>query len=629
MRDSHTEVFWKKTRVYYILLILLIVTLLGFASPVIVLLLYVTFIGIPIALFIQISSIILFLYAGALVGGGIWNWRGAFVGALTVLSGLYFATLKPNSQLESRAKEYIAGDHNSLGGPLKVQVIGLRYIDPWQLPPGQFAACNNFCMRALLNGDIKRVILLPSKDLNAFFDPNVSAISYRLERRGQCNPGRILDGGYDARIPDEQNWGSGRLSPADVMNLRISRGECLVDELVQSGTAEAVIFSGALKNGTTPFDAGMDRYADTLFAGRQTVHVRDGTGYREVYRRTNVTTYPLWPVFAPTQVSGYGLSVKSGLMRRKLQYNAADEFNETPDFGQFVTETLGIKLSLRNQGDAAANLLKEMIDEVQTVLDRNVVNADQVFDILNRIRLRAAQDGKAPEEGRALLLRVLQDHRISLPPGLAALARTGGAAKPEWMHQLLVAAFDRLESLRGKSSGLTGKELDTAAVAGDIIAQSPRGSLEPFFDRLNDLAGERVARLVAYMALARLSDFGPRGGLALLALLDSTTAPLVAARAGRVQFGNDVQHPYLGAMIGLCMGGEKLGPILPEFASRANRGGILFGGPYGRLALHTAVALGADDVWLEEFFRQHDPSFQQSNFKSVLSGARSKVACYY
>jgi hypothetical protein len=171
-------------------------------------------------------------------------------------------------------------------------------------------------MLLLLDGHAARVMTLDG-GVTTDIDPTRKVLSFRMERRDRCPYVKLSSSNEMYFISEEPGgWSRGVDQRTDErMRAQIGQGNCLIQETVALGLADAIISVGVVNRGLSVEAAGLDPFADTLTAHRYSVHLRAASGYEEVYRRTNAVVHLLAPVLAPTVGGGFQLEGTAVLAR--------------------------------------------------------------------------------------------------------------------------------------------------------------------------------------------------------------------------------------------------------------------------------------------------------------------------
>jgi hypothetical protein len=167
-------------------------------------------------------------------------------------------------------------------------------------------------------------------------------MSFRLDKTGSACPDVVIaETGPTISIQAERSVGRS----AELMRIALVEGRCLLREPARLGDAHVVVSEGSVADGRTPGAAGMSVSADTVRARRLTVHVGENGALVERYRRTAVSSGPLFPILVPTYAGMSGLELKPAFLRTVETRNTWDR-QIAPDWVAFFAQVMRIDLSL-------------------------------------------------------------------------------------------------------------------------------------------------------------------------------------------------------------------------------------------------------------------------------------------
>lgn len=320
-----------------------------FVGKILVIVALISVIGIPIALALFFLPALASLYiVSELVHqlsrifrrGSARPFSRRAVAVAAVAASLVVAQLV-NLHIGASARALTAGDFDDRdGAPIdKLALTGDRLKHKSEKIP----ACDSLCLRLLISGAVREVILTGPIDPASGPSANARAIAAKFERRGVCaqqfyfpsTPPRLAASGK----PVAREYGA-----YDEARRRQEDGLCLVETETRLGAAGAVLAQAETKKGKSPASAGFDLFADTRTATQLSLYRRAAAGFEEISRRTVVRYEPLPGFAAPTYLEGYGLDLKLGFARWTSYLNASG-----PQFGNaaqaaFVTEMMGLDL---------------------------------------------------------------------------------------------------------------------------------------------------------------------------------------------------------------------------------------------------------------------------------------------
>ena len=606
------------------LIFLGISALLALLLPELAIVAAISIIGIPIALFLAMAPglFIIFFFPHLIskfLGGG---WISVGVGLVVTLGVLAIVPYIANMPLEKRAIELVATDHDSLTPPIAVGILGVRSTNGLMGFGRDTTPCDEFCARALLNGQTKQLLFSVDRDTNAVFDLNAKAVSFRMEDRPQCPEVKLADGYGNIRV-DGEDRGFTAKRPHELMKLAIAKGHCLIQEEAVIGLADVILSNTRLNNGVNAYRAGLDPFADTVSADRLSVHIRDGGGYRETFRWTGVTIHKLAPLLIPTINSGYGLEADAGFLRFTERKNIADKYYERPDWSRFLTKTLGMDLALRDSSvDADTRLLLETaLAQDGSLTASSLSLTEDYFDRFMRARTVSKEDA-------ALALRLLSDRRFEIPRTAWAAVEYAKDVGPDYFEGVARVMFEWLrETTVWDGQKIDHGQTERAKRIGGIIHRLPATALLTHRQDLEWLAREQALRVPAYQALQRLSELGADAAPTLLYLIDD--AAQFRGKKKTMFDSNTWQHPYLAGIQGLCLMREPVKTLVQPIYERLDAGTIVKFASYWRLVINTLVAHGAnpDDMWLH--LQSDDKNMTRERFDFEVARAQEKRDCGY
>ncbi|MGL4489870.1 MAG: hypothetical protein ACRCU5_10555 [Rhizobiaceae bacterium] len=547
----------------------------------------ITFIGIPIAIYLAVAP---FLF---LVTLGTWLVSKFFgrssVGILLSFAATLVALAIPpylaNMRLDGISKAQVAADLD-LGTKPKAKTIAVRSTRFWGRSK-DVAYCDGFCQRALINGVAERVLVV-EQDLNLAIDPALMVDSFRLEKRSSC-PAVKLPQGYDPIeiAGDRPDFKAKRVD--ELMQLEIAKGNCLIAETAPLGMADIVLSVGRVFSGGGTIGAGLSLLADTVSADRIALHERKGDAYEETYRKTFVVTYKLAPLYAPTVEGGSELRMHAALARVRDTINIDNKYYEKPDWTAFLTGRLGLDLALR-PGNAEAETRTVLKDAILRTGEAQAVPAQVAEDFFMEVNNKRMITG----DDLAIARQLLEDERFPVSTWAASAIREAKDAPQEYFDAVAVAMFKRLRSHADKGTVKTGSPWheDLSAI-GSVIGVLPGETIRKHRADLDWLSRQDGVRVQAYLALSRYAEFGADGVEPLIWLIDDS-------QRFREAKDNDWQHPHLAGLIGLCkLGADGASAIQPLF-DRLDKGQIANWASYHRLVVHTLSRMGAkpEDIWL-------------------------------
>jgi hypothetical protein len=583
-------------------------------APSVVVIAAITVIGIPIAIALLLAPLVFIVSLGAwFIGRALrLGYAGYAIGVGAVLLALAVPASLINASLEQRAASFTAEDRDALGKGLHAKVIAVR-SDTARFGHDE-TACDGFCMRALMNGVAERVLFV-QQDANAPLDAATPARSFRLEKRTAC-PAVDLRGGHDEIKDEDRPRGSKRKYAHELMQLEIAKGNCLIEEPARLGDADVVLSRGTVHRGKSVIAAGLDPTADTVTAKRLSVHVRDGHGFRETYRRTSVITHFLTPVLAPTAEGAAELRAYAVLARTTVRQNLPSQYETEPDWSGFLTGTLKLDLALRD--GAAEEDTRQVLAQAAagTVSEGTDKLGHDFLDGISRRRKMSAED-------YPLARSLLTDLRFSVPLNAWAAVRYAAEADESYFDAIAGAMFQRLANIAANDDGKRYPDWqDEARYIAAVVRELPAAAILKHRQELDWLAKQERLRVWAHPALVRLHEFGGDAAATLLMLMDE------AVRLKDV-YDTDWNNTYVAGLVGLCRmgpaGQAMIGPIYKRLAS----GAMVKHGSYWDLTIQTLVGMGAapDEIWTH--LQTNDRNHTQKRFAREVARAKKDRDCTY
>lgn len=586
----------------------------------------ITIIGIPIALFMAAAPG-LFLFALMVLAirrPMIGHWYATYAAGCAALFILGVIPQIFNDRLDRQVAELVAGDHAEFQGPLRTKVLAVRSDQQFGGDGRNGPACDDFCQRALLNGQVDRLLYVTTKDIAGPVDPRSEARSFRMERRDEC-PAVDVKPGFGSIKIDGEAKSFKEKNATELMRLAMAGGNCLIVEKAPLGSADAILSHGRIRTGQTNFTAGYKLGADTVRADRLSIHQRDNGAYRETYRWTGVVVEKLAPVLIPTIITGSGFDARTGFLRLTEKTNVAAKYYERPDWSAFVTTTLGMDLALRRE-----TVVEDTRKQITLALDSKAqLNAAQQQLIVDFF-VGFQRAGLVLPGDDDLILRLLADHRVALPDHAWAAAKYAKDRGADYYASVAAETFRRLAELDTPEAR---KDMRTVEPLlrnlATLIENLPADSIRPHQVALERLARDEQFRVPAYTALRQLAIFGADATPTLLYLIDDARRVADAKKKRGSSFDNDWQHPYLAAMGGFCRMGAEGAAMIQPLLERIDSGSVKTQGSYWRQTIATLVALGAstDDIW--PHMQSDDKNRMREKLEAEASRTLKRRDCSY
>lgn len=526
--------------------------------------------------------------------------------------------------LELRAKSYVSKDIDQLKIPFPATALAIRAPDD----PGLLRTdtiCNDFCLRALLSGAVKRLIVVGTNNVGEAINPATVGKAFRMARRDVCPVMKLGPGAYPIRIEGEKPM-YGRAIAVDMMQLQIATGNCLVEETARLGEADTIVSVGQIKHGDNAYTAGLNPLADTVQADRISVFVRSGNDYQEVYRRTGVVTYMMFPLLLPTYVSGYQFELRTGFQRFALHKNVdrGHSFYTDPDRSDLFTKTLAMDLSLRDVGAPKARnaALAAGLDQPGEI---NPV----ITDLTNSFFKDIEANKKIDADDSDLVLRILADRRLPMPQNSWAPVLYSRGMDGDVSLRFGKVLFERLRETKiVVTRAIPSDDERNASHAAAAIAALPDEVIRLHRQDLEWLARQKMLRIPAFTALGRLNVFGADAVPTLLYLIDDASWPSARAR------GELWQPDYVAGLVGLCGLGTQGASAIGSVFDRLDSGVMVKSGhAYRDITIQALVGFGSnpEDVWkhLGAGDSEGSPEIKRAQFDAKVAAARKKRDCRY
>lgn len=585
-------------------------------APALVTVAAISIVGLPLAIALLFAPLAFCVSLGGWVAHRIFNMgsAGFLLGAALTLAGLAVPAYLINTTLDARVAALVQDDRDAIVTPLHARVIAVRSFKHEWFNKDE-TRCNGFCMRALMNGVAERVLFI-EQDLNQPLDPAMPAQSFRIEKRTEC-PAVNLQGGRDDIKENGRQTDYRRKFAHELMQLQIAKGNCLIEETVPLGQADIVLSHGVVHRGLNTMGAGLDPFADTANASRLSMHVREGDGFREVYRATGVVAYRLAPVLTLTAEMGAELRTSTVLARFSKRTNLAS-YESEPDWSAFLTGKLGFDLALRDSQaeDDTRELLARAVDSKGPLDTAAKKLGGDFIDGISRRSKMAAED-------YPLARAVLTDQRFALPMSAWAAVRYAKDGDDEYFAAIATGMFERLAAIAREDDGKRYPAwAEDARRIGSVVQQLPARAILPHRAELEWLAKQERLRLRAHDALVSLHLFGADAVPTLLWLMDD------AVRL-KGDYGTDWNNPYVAALTGLCLMGREGESAIRPIYERLAAGTMQKYGAYWGLTIRTLARMGADPEEMWSYLQTSDKNQSRGHFDRQVARALKREDCAY
>ena len=395
--------------------------------------------ALPVAVFLAVWRGVYRLFGGhgpipALVSFGL-------VGVILAMPA-YFA----NRVLDNRAQALVAGDHEASVVPITAETLGLLRRRTVQKSEA-IRECRDACLRYLLGGDDRKVVIATVDDLVGAPEMDMPATALFLESRPSCagvdepwrRPGMLSS----SRSPDPRTR-----KLFGLLEILSAQGKCFRSAETRLGEADAVVAIGKLKSGVDGREAGFDLFADTLSVDRLAAYSSDGARFSEVFRHTWVNGPRLTPVLLPSVNRSRDFRVGLGLWRvggeealttgRKLAAAYHALFSEL--FGSDAANDLAV---IQRRTREFLQWLPSDAAALPTVTDRGVADYFEGF----------ALGGEIGSADFPVVEKVFAEERIIIPEFGSAAVRDVEGAPAGYLEAIAEASFRRLRAMVDKADG--------------------------------------------------------------------------------------------------------------------------------------------------------------------------------
>jgi len=583
----------------------------------------ITVIGFPIAVFYWLSPALLFIIVASFLFKKALPARLQFRGTLSVVAVLIVLAATAaylNIGIKKHAKAFVADDHNDITLPLTARTIAVRQAYNYSGNQG-ISACDAFCQHALVTGSADRVLFAWTSPGDGALQKDQNATAFRLERQPVCQPVRY------ASTPDKFAQASGGfrasdIRAADLLNLRASEGECLVEEEAMLSEADLIVSRELVKSGIKPVAAKFSVFLDTASVGRTSVYVPDRSkgGFKEIYRQTEVTYSPFGWLMIPFPNFGYGFEMSTGWWRSQEKVNIPKSAGQEDTWNWFLTETLGLKLALSPTG--ARDRIRQKIETAMSAGRAPTAVEWKTFsDALESALLQPSSS--LDRSNFDFLTNILANPNLPPPPRLYTLVDYAKSQHPEGIPALAAVFIKRALQGRTWPDSVGVSEAKSLSILELGISRLPDDALLPYFEEMTRLADNPQARRAAPVALVKLHVFGERAVPTMLGLMQ-------AGLSGGEYFSrtDEYQQPYLAGLQGLCHAGSAASSALPQLRTWLDEERVPLHATYGELLMRTMVRMGADRELFWPIYAAQHPNQNRGNFDQIIgSAAGTSRAC--
>ncbi|MFN0024907.1 MAG: hypothetical protein ACKVS5_13525 [Parvularculaceae bacterium] len=587
------------------------------AFPTVALVAAMSIIGIPIAIVLAlIPGVAFLLLPAAFLKDRIAHLTSPLVAWIVavcaVLAAAALAASAINAGLDRKVATLRAGDRDAIAGA-NVRTIALVSHNPHRRRDD--FACAGACLRLLLTDAADEVLIAGAKDLSAL-DDAVPAIAARFEKGGACAAKRVPDD--DLSIDGEPS------RAAEFARRRIAAGDCLVERDSNLGEADAIIAYGAIDEGKSAYDAGLNALADAVGAVRLSYLRRAGGAWREDYRSTSIEVHKHPPILFPTIVTGYAFNAKAGFARIGERTGFASRYEEAPDLAAFLEKKLQLKIRLEASAAPDQSILVDTLiartSGPLSAAELAVVDDFYSSFLIGTAKNRAREDA---ERATSLLERLDYELASSAPSAARAIAN----ANPDLAGRIVAAQFQRLfaTDAAARESRYGDRYISRIATT---IAILPDPSLLLHRADFARLASDAERRSLAAPVLARLAIFGAEAEADVIGLIGAA----LSERDGAPDNDDRWRDLYRAGLSGVCKLASKKGAAALEAAVAGNE--TLGQWPHRDLLVNALLAAGESDDRVRA--RLTAPSVNEnaderdrSDLDRLISHARRRPDCAY
>ena len=514
------------------------------------------------------------------------------VSSVIIVFGLLtLPTFLINKSFDDKAQSLISEDVDRATSLPSIDTLG--YIR-------RSGSCDDFCQRALLNNQVKKIIVshgpkpIFGKDWpksDEYWPQKGKA--YWFEKRDNCPAIKLNDHFRNLKLKAKDTIPKHQ-SPSDLIRLQISKGNCLTEAEEEFDNADAVLIYGNFNPGGADATAGLNPFADVIRASRLAFYLGEIKKRTLIFQTTEITVEKLFPIMTLTLTEYGRLQFKSAFLRQKHYFGGAARYHSGPNFGQVVENKLGFDLALHTP-DKSREYIQSILQRSGEITLPELAVIEDFFENTPYNKKMSANDAE-------LALKVLMDRRIPVPVHARKIIDNIPDKNPRLTRRFTKILFERLvefkPDLTRKYFSRQYKRLESisnsiARLPAELIAES-----DTYFSILDKLANDPVARVFGYRALKHLNSFNQKGLDKLLYLIDDAEK----YRSKRKPL-NQWLHPYLAGMQGLCNAPHQNvdhSHLIQELYKRIDDGVIAAKYVSSlRLTINTLIALGAepDELW--------------------------------
>lgn len=532
--------FWRYSVFLKILGGVALLGIMPFAGDLIVISAF-TIIGLPIAILIFVAPMLflVLIMIEAIRKYLKMNW---YFGLFLVVGLLVIPPFLINNQTKIQAKILLAGDIDNLPSKPKLTSLAVLYTTSY----GRKNTCDDFCQRALLNGQADKMIMARVKSPIGAIDWDMEAQAFWFEQRKNCPSVEVDKNRNNLRLKNKDTGMKNGYEVTDFIKLEASKGNCLISETVKFGDANAALIYGRINHGKTAYAASYNLFADVNNANRLTFYQKINGKMSIIFQSTAVVSRPLIPILLFTQIGGYGLNLGPGFMRDRQYLGVSAEYHETINLPVFLENRLHLKLNVSGSG-----LVESIKTSVFEILDKDgMLNDSEVQLIYEYLEIGKYSPYFNEINGR-FAIRVLNDKRVPIAPYTYSLIKKFNQGNDEFLryNKILIgmsaALFKRLKDFKSdpldENFSTKFAQLRNIATA---IYELPDFAIQPHSNQLIELAHDEEKREQVAAALRKLHVFERDGLPTILYLWDK-------------MFNRMATKTFDAAFYNLCMLGKN------------------------------------------------------------------------
>lgn len=578
-------------------------------APILFLVAALSFVGIPIAflLFFVPAAAMLYIAQELLHQFAIRHFLpgnlGRIVSVAAPVVAMFVVATLANARIDGEVAKLVAGDRDELSNT-PVRSLALVEGNAWRRDDE--SACGGLCQRLLLTGAVGEVFVATSAEGADAIDPNAPARAYRWRRGGACEA---------KKVPNSARENGDAIAPDEAVRLRIAAGECLDEQNVRVGAADAILLSNNPARRTNAYSARLDAFADATGADRLAYFVRRNETFVEEYRRTMVLAMRHPPVAFPAIVEGPQLHVAVGFLRLAKRVNREKYQDLDLARAQFLSGRLGMRISL---ADSVAPDRVAAIDAILKGRAPDVTTTRGLIDDFLSAPPRANEPGARAYAER--VIAIIEDNTLELPYSIA----TGVAQIAQHHKDLATRAADALLArIKAAEPGARQSRYNDSLIRIAVRALSilPDETIALRSGDIVALIDDAERRGDAAQLFERLSVLKADGVAPLLNVIDAAREDSALATAAGDDRWRDL---FEAGLKGLCKTGarEAAAPLAARLRATDD-----FRQYHWALGIETLIALGAPPAEVRALYsRDMDPDWLE-RVDTTIARAQERQSC--